>query len=75
MSEIHGVKLTEAQLRRRVPKYGMNLDDVNFSIGSEELVRRMRQADWLKPAHEKPLLFDAGDVALAWQRIANGDRP
>lgn len=55
----------------------MRPPQVAHALGSTELFRRARYYGWLKPVIEQKRLtvFDAGDVALVWQRIRNGDLP
>lgn len=70
---IAGVKLTESQARRVVPKYGMTREDVEFAYGSKDLVARVIKEGWLVPLKTRPVLFDAGDVAKAWTRVQKGE--
>ena len=67
MSRIRGIVLDEVEVRE-VPKHGLTLDEVAFSYGSPELVKRLRAISALKPCGSlgRTLLFDTGDVARVW---------
>jgi hypothetical protein len=58
-------------------QYGLRPPQVAEALGSPEIARRVVSHGWLKPVlqQKKLTLFDAGDVALVWQRIRNGEVP
>ena len=73
MSRVRGIVLDEAEVRE-IPKHGMTLDEVSFSYGSSELVKRLRTIGALKSCGTlgRTLLFDTGDVARVWAEWKSG---
>lgn len=76
---------TSAATRRRrplspavsIPKLGLRPSEAADVIGSEQLFRDMRSADWIKPVFQSNnvTLFDFAHVAKCFARISRGERP
>lgn len=64
-----GMPMPDSQAAKVVPKLGLTRAEVEFSIGSPDVVKRMLAAGWLKPISKGPVLFDSGDVQRAWIRF------
>ena len=64
-------------LKNMIPCYGLRPPQVAAVFGSVEIFKRVRHAGWIKPVvqQKRLTLFDAGDVALVWQRIRAGELP
>ena len=60
-----------------VQQYGLRPPDLAKTLGSSELARRAVFHKWINPIirQKKLTLYDAGDAALVWQRIRNGEMP
>jgi hypothetical protein len=75
--QILGVALAAGSVRQ-VPKFGMTLAEVEFAIGSPDVVRELRANGTLVPvranASSRSLLFAATDVARAWATYEKGAR-
>lgn len=72
---IAAIHVPKSRQRQVVPKHGMTFEEFSFAVGSEDLAKRMRKAGWIKPVCDKPMLFDAGDVAACWAQVCNGEMP
>lgn len=70
-----GIRITDAEARRTVPKWGFTREDLEFAIGSPDLVTRMIKAGWIVPRCKRPSLYDSGDAARCWARIIRGEEP
>lgn len=53
---------------RQVPKHALTLEETDFALGSNQLVRDLREIGALVSTKRigRTLLFDAGDVAQVW---------
>lgn len=74
MSAVMGFAMVKGEIRQ-VPKYGLTLDEVEFAIGTADLVASLRKIGALMPAKRlgRTLIFDAGGVALVWAKFIAGD--
>jgi len=70
-----GIRLTESAVKRVVPKWGMNREDLEFAFGSKDLVAKVLKAGWLAPVNKRLGLYSTGDAAKAWARIEAGEEP
>ena len=70
---LRGIVLETTEIRE-VPKHALTLDEVNFALGAESLVKQLRDVGALVPARRegRTLLFDAGDVARCWAEYKAG---
>lgn len=67
------IQIPDKVLGRMVPKNGLTLEDVIFSIGSEKVVRQLRDIEALVGKRDgKTLLFDAAEVAVVWREWFEG---
>ena len=69
-----GIQIPEHLLARRIPKFGMNKDEVIFSFGSTKLVRDLVAKGKLKAKKSgATLLFPADHVEHVWNQWVKGE--
>jgi hypothetical protein len=69
----NGILIPEKLLARRIPKLGMNKDEVIFSYASAKLVRELISKGKLKGKKSgTTLLFDAEHVEHVWKQWQEG---
>jgi hypothetical protein len=58
-------------------KLGLRREEVDFMLGSPQLLNEMLAAKWVQPVinRHKLQLYDRGDIVRAWTRILNGEEP
>jgi len=69
-----GVAVTKEMMERQVPKVALTLDEVHFSFGSQDLVKRLRKLGVLYGKRlKRTILFDAEHVRDVWGRYYSGE--
>lgn len=68
-----GIQIPDHLLARKIPKFGMNKDEVIFSFGSTKLVRDLIAMGKLRSKKAgATLLFDSGHVEDIWKQWRDG---